>query len=124
MRRWRNVVWMLCLWLAAACGAFGHASATSEIVTLHQLKNLTPEQAAAGPPVRVRGVVVCHDAGWHQLYIHDGRETLYFNADDFPVQPEKGDVVEVTGRARGTNVLQTPRLAILGQAVLPEARPL
>src|SRR5580658_6801947 len=124
MRRWRNVAWMAGLWLAAACGALGQASTTAEIVTLHQLKNLTPEQATAGPPVRVRGVVVCHDAGWHQLYVHDERETLYFNADDFAVQPDKGDLVEITGKARGTNILENPKLAVLGQTALPAARPL
>ena len=124
MRRWRNIVWMAGLWLMAACGALGQASNTAEIVTLRQLKSLTPEEAAAGPPVRVRGVVVCHDAGWHQLYIHDERETLYFNADDFAVQPNKGDLVEITGKARGTNVLENPKLSILGQTALPAARPL
>jgi len=75
-----------------AGGALGQASATGEIVTLHQLIRLTPEQAAAGLPVRVRGVVVCYDAGWHQLYVNDERESLYFNADDFAAQPKKGDL--------------------------------
>ena len=124
MRRWRNVVWMAAVFLGAAGGALGQPSTNGEIVTLRQLKNLTPQQAAAGPPVRVRGVVVCHDAGWHQLYLNDGRETLYFNADDFTVQPQKGDMVEITGRARGTNVLQNPTLVILGQTALPAARSL
>ncbi len=99
-------------------------AATSEITSLRQLKSLTAEQAAAGPAVDVRGVVVCHDAGWHQLYIHDGRETLYFNADDFSVQPNKGDAIELTGRARGTNSLENGKLAIVGKAALPKAQPL
>jgi PAS domain S-box-containing protein len=124
MRRWRNVVAIGAVWLAAACGAYGQASTTGEIVTLRQLKNLTPQQAAAGLPVRIRGVVVCHDAGWHQLYLHDGRETLYFNADDFAAQPAKGDLVEITGKARGTNTLENPKLVILGPTALPAARPL
>ncbi len=118
-----HVVLMAALWLAAAGGASGQSAPTNgEIATLRQLKNLTPQQAAAGPPVRLRGVVVCHDAGWHQLYIHDERETLYFNADDFAVQPEKADLVEITGRARGTNVLENPKLVVLGQTVMPAAR--
>jgi hypothetical protein len=58
------------------------------------------------------------------LYVHDERETLYFNADDFAAQPKKGDLVEITGKARGTNVLENPKLAILGQTALPAARPL
>ena len=123
--RWRqHLFWIVGIWLAAVGVSLGRSGATGEIDTLRQLKDLTPEQAAAGPPVRVRGVVVCYDAGWHQLYLHDERETLYFNADDFAVQPKKGDLVEITGRARGTNVLDNPKLAILGQAALPTARPL
>src|ERR1700678_3271859 len=124
MRRWERVSWIMAIWLAAVGGARGQSSTTGQIVTLRQLKNLTPEQAVAGLPVRVRGVVVCYDAGWHQLYLHDERETLYFNADDFAVQPEKGNLVEITGRARGTNLLENPKLVILGQAPLPVAYPL
>lgn len=106
--------------LLAACGsAYGQTSASEPLTTLRQLKDLTPQQAAEGPPVRLIGVVVCYDAGWHQLYVHDGRETLYFNADDFRTQPELGQSIELTGRARGTNTLENPKLTILGPAVLP-----
>jgi PAS domain S-box-containing protein len=122
MKRFQYVVAMAAVGLAAACAALGQAPANGEIVSLRQLKNLTPEQAAARLPVRLRGIVVCYDAGWHQLYVHDERETLYFNADDFATQPRKGDVVEITGQARGTNTLDNPKLSIVGQGLLPPAR--
>jgi PAS domain S-box-containing protein len=93
-------------------------------VTLSQLKNLTPAQAREGLPVRIKGIVVCYDAGWHQLYVHDDRETLYFDADDFAVEPKKGQVVEITGVARSTNALENPKLKVLGQGTLPAATPL
>ncbi len=124
MRRWEHVVWIVGICLATATGALGQAPSTGEIVTLHQLIGLTPEQAAAGLPVRVRGIVVCYDAGWHQLYLNDQRESLYFNADEFAVQPKKGDLVEITGKARGTNALENPKLVIVGQTALPAALPL
>jgi PAS domain S-box-containing protein len=124
MKRWEHGFWIVAIWLASLGHAPGQSVTAGEIVTLRQLKDLTPEQAAAGPPVRVRGVVVCYDAGWHQLYVHDERETLYFNADDFAAQPGKGDLIEITGRARGTNVLENPKLTVLGQSALPAARPL
>ncbi|HWX21169.1 MAG TPA: PAS domain S-box protein [Candidatus Binatia bacterium] len=110
------------LFLSALCLAYAQAAGTEEIVTLRQLKNLTAQQASEGTPVRLKGVVVCYDAGWHQLYLHDGRETLYFNADDFASQPEVGQSVELTGRARGTNTLEAAHLAILGQVTLPAAK--
>jgi PAS domain S-box-containing protein len=121
MKRWPNLVLMVAFLLGAVSRALGETSAKGEIVSLHQLINLTAEQAAAGPPVQIKGVVVCQDSGWHQLYLSDGHETLYFDADEFPVQPKKADLVEITGRARGTNVLENPKLVVLGQTALPEA---
>jgi PAS domain S-box-containing protein len=124
MKRWVHALWVAGIWLSTVLRATGQSSSTGEIVTLRQLKDLTPAQAAVGPPVHIRGVVVCYDAGWHQLYLHDERETLYFNADDFVTQPVKGDLVEITGKARGTNVLENPRLTVLGQTNLPAAHAL
>jgi PAS domain S-box-containing protein len=124
MRQWPIILASGIAWLAAACAVQAQASATGQIVTLRQLKNLTPAQALEGLPVRIKGVVVCYDAGWHQLYVHDDRETLYFNADDFAVEPKKGQVVEITGNAQGTNVLKNPKLSIIGQSALPPATPL
>ena len=122
MRQWPILLATgIALW-AGAFVAEAQPSSASQIVTLRQLKNLTPQQAAEGGPVRVKGVVVCYDAGWHQLYVNDNLETLYFNADDFAVQPEKGQIVEITGKARGTNTLENPGLTIIGRGALPPAK--
>ncbi len=122
MRHWPTLLaTSFALWFAAFV-ARGQPSPASQIVTLRQLKNLTPQQAAEGTPVRIKGVVVCYDAGWHQLYVNDNLETLYFNADDFAVQPEKGQIVEITGTARGTNTLENPGLTIIGRGALPAAK--
>ena len=109
------------MWLMIVCAT---QAQTRAIVTLRQLKNLTAEQAAAGLPVRLQGVVVCYDAGWHQLYITDEGETLYFNADDYSVQPKKGQLVEITGITRGTNVSENRKLTVMGERALPVAKPL
>ncbi len=111
-------------WLAMAGFGLGQVVAAEEIVSLHQLKNLTPAQAEQRLPVRLRGVVVCYDAGWHQLYVHDGHETIYFNADDFTAHPKTGQAVEITGNARGTNSLEQANLKILGDSSLPAAKKL
>jgi PAS domain S-box-containing protein len=117
----RRTIFSIAFVLLTVLGG-GAAAANERIVTLRQLKNLTAEQM--GSPVDIKGVVVCYDAGWHQLYIHDERETLYFDADDFATQPTKGDAVEITGNARGTNVLENGKLEILGKTALPTAEPL
>src|SRR6516225_1235165 len=71
------------------------AQTGQEVTTLHEMKTLSRRQAAEGPAVRLKGVVVCFDAGWHQLYLHDGSETLYFNADDFIAPLDAGVAVEI-----------------------------
>jgi PAS domain S-box-containing protein len=63
--------------------------------------------------------VICYDAGWHQLYVHDGVETLYFNADDFRIQPELGDVVAISGIALGDASYTNMALAVVAKAPLP-----
>ncbi|HUD46016.1 MAG TPA: PAS domain S-box protein [Candidatus Baltobacteraceae bacterium] len=124
MRTWPIIVAIGVAWLAAAGAVQAQASASRQIVTLRELNDLTPAQVLEGLPVRIKGVVVCYDAGWHQLYVHDDSETLYFNADDFAAEPKKGQIVEITGKARSTNALENARLTIVGQSGLPAATPL
>src|SRR4051812_15961155 len=96
--------------------------AAPPITNLHQLKALSRAQAADGIPLQITGVVVCYDAGWHQLYLHDGVETTYFNADDFQPQPELGQVVEITGTALDKAVLTNVNLKLFGKSPLPVAK--
>lgn len=97
---------------------------TNDLISLSQLRAFTTETNQASRPFRVRGIVVCHDGGWHQLYVHDGKETEYFNADDFPAQPELGDLVEISGSVGSTGRLTNLSLTQLGNAPLPGAQPL
>src|SRR5579859_4654059 len=50
-------------------------TAAAELTTVHDLKNLSHEQSVAGCAVKIKGVVVCYDSGWNQLYVCDGKET-------------------------------------------------
>jgi PAS domain S-box-containing protein len=124
MRQWPIILAIGATWLAVASALQAQPSAPGRIVTLRQLKELSPGEAKEGLPVRVKGVVVCYDAGWHQLYVNDDGETLYFNADDFAIELKKGQIVEITGNAHGSNVLENPKLSIIGQSALPPATPL
>jgi PAS domain S-box-containing protein len=124
MTKMPTVLASAAVWLTLAWSTQAQAPTPGQIVSFRQLKHLTPAQSAEGLPVRIKGIVVCYDAGWHQLYVHDDRETLYFNADEFPIEPKKGQVVEITGRARGTNLIEDQKLSIIGQSALPAATPL
>jgi len=73
--------------------------------------------------LRMNGVVLCADAGWHQLYVYDGHDTVYFSADDFDVLPVKGQRVEITGDIHGDRE-ENLHLTVLGTSALPPATPL
>jgi PAS domain S-box-containing protein len=94
------------------------------ITNLAGIKSLTPAHAGPGIPLRIQGTVVCYDAGWHQLYLHDGSETCYFNADDFQIQPEIGQTVVISGTALGNTIFTNMALTVLGKSPLPVARKL
>src|SRR5579872_3940539 len=113
------VAWAV-IWLT--CAPCDRVSGAQEITTLKELKDLGPGKGPSARSLKLRGVVVCYDAGWHQLYLHDGREALYFNADDFQAKPRTGQVVEITGIAHGRESFTNLELKVLGPGVLPKAK--
>ena len=117
----RDFVWLLCV-LGTAGAA--EVSVADEIVTIGQWHHLATASTNESRALRLKGVVLCYDAGWHQLYVHDGSETEYFNADDFPLAPMKGQWIEITGDIRGSNQLGHLNLSVLGSCALPPAKPL
>ena len=126
--RARNGRWCaLWLWLWLAGGPIPGAAQTlaaMAIQTLSQLNQLPDNPGGPGRPLRLTGVVLCCDPGWHQLYIFDGHETGYFNADEVQPPPIKGRQIELTGVARGSNLLAGLQLTITGSGPLPPARSL
>lgn len=113
-----------CIWLAIAPSVGGEPAPVGEIVTAHELKNLTPSPAPMGRSIRLKGVVVCYDSGWNQLYVNDGQETVYFNPHNFQTQPKIGELVAITGQTAGDNALTNATLAVLGQGNIPPAKKL
>ncbi|MDB6112748.1 MAG: hypothetical protein JWR69_4498, partial [Pedosphaera sp.] len=109
--------------LVLVCAGVPQVFAAEAVVTIHQLKGLTHEQALEGRAVRLKGVVLCCDPGWNQLYVCDGNETGYFNPHDFQTQPEKGQSVEIIGTTAGGNAaLTNATLTVLGRGTIPAAK--
>ena len=103
------------------------AATTNKITTFQQFYNLPRDQVKARWPVEIRGVVLCIDAGWNQLYVHDGNHTAWFNPKQFPTQPENGQQVEITGTCavvEGQPTYADLHLTLLGRGTLPAAVPL
>lgn len=120
------------LFFACACLGLGlflargdSTLAPAEITTFHQFYQLSPEQAQKGVPVRIKGVVVCHDAAWGQLYVHDGAETGYLNPQNFQTNLAAGQAVELTGFTtfrQGSVAFTNLHMRVLNQGALPDAK--
>jgi signal transduction histidine kinase len=94
------------------------------LVHAGQIRRLSPEQAALGYPVRVRGVITM-DAPTPDFFIQDTTAGIYVEGSVSPNYPHQlGQFVEVegvTGPGRFAPVIHEQKLRILGKAVLPSA---
>jgi signal transduction histidine kinase len=120
---------VLVLLLVGRLGGFQAEAEPSPpaLPTFAQFRVLPREEALKGLPVRFQGVVLCYDAGWGQLYVHDGTETRYFSPGSFPMPLEAGLQVEISGAttfAEGTPTLTNLHLVVQGRQALPRATPL
>src|SRR5437899_7309723 len=122
MKLWPNLVASLCILLFGELAVPAHAAENKEITSVFELNHLQPAENPT--PLRLKGIIVCYDAGWHQLYLHDGEHTTYFNADVFKTQPEPGQEVQITGFASASNAFTELSLNVLGRKPLPKAIPL
>ena len=88
-----------------------------------RIRTLSPDEAARGLPVRVRGVVTYYDPALPDLFIQDSSGGVYV-ACQKPVDVRRGQIVEVTGitgPGEFAPVIEKPAVRILGQGVLPKA---
>src|SRR5271165_5129273 len=64
-----------------------------------QINALTPEQARAGYPVEIHGVVTFADVKLGHIFVHDQSAATFVYFDPTGLEPElrPGDTVEITG---------------------------
>jgi signal transduction histidine kinase len=90
-----------------------------------QIRSLSPEQAALGYPVRVRGVITM-DAPAPDFFIQDATAGIYAEGSVSPKYAHLlGQLVEIegiTGPGKFAPVIREGRLRVLGKGVLPKAR--
>ena len=114
-----------CVWLGAIAARADLAVVPKEINTFQQFYSLASEQASQGVPVKIKGVVVCYDQGWNQLYIHDGAETVWFTPRLFQNNLQAGLAVELTGSTtfgQGNVTFSNLHLQIFGKGKIPDAK--
>jgi hypothetical protein len=117
----------LVAWLLSLVHGIAQPSTNEVVTSFKQFYQLSTDQAQTGSPVRIKAVVLCFDAGWNQLYVHDGADTQYFAPASFHVRPETGQMVEITGATsmlEGARAFTNLDLRILGPGTLPPGKQL
>ncbi len=106
--------------------ALGQSSAKPLPVLKHagEIRRLSPEQAALGYPVRVRGVITM-DAPQPDFFLQDSTAGIYVEGSASPqFQHVLGEVVElegVTGPGKFAPVIREQKLRVIGKGELPHA---
>jgi signal transduction histidine kinase len=95
------------------------------LTRVEQIRHLTPEEAARGYPVRIRGVLT-DDVPAPDFFIQDQTAGIYVEGSHSPVFAHRfGELVEVqgvTGPGRFAPVIREQQFHIVGVGALPAAR--
>lgn len=90
-----------------------------------QIRQLTPEEAARGYPVRVRGVIT-NNVPAPDFFVQDSSAGIYVEGSASPAfEHHWGDLVEVegvTGPGKYAPVIREQKIQVLGKGTLPPTR--
>lgn len=90
-----------------------------------QIRRLTPEEAARGYPVKIRGVIT-DDVPAPDFFVQDSTAGIFVEGSHAPLfQHHLGDLVEVdgvTGPGKFAPVIREQSLRVLGPGKLPQAK--
>ena len=113
---------------AAYLSFSAHAETAPKLPTLtrvEQIRQLTPEEAAKGYPVKIRGVVTM-DAPSPDFFVQDATAGIYVEGSTSPTFPHMlGESVElegITGPGKFAPVIRERNYSVLGSGILPKAR--
>lgn len=146
MRFWISVTKLLCVGITGiALLSFGfplrataaepapNLAESTPLTTIQQIRNLSPEQAQAGLPVKIRAVATFSKPAFATLFIHDGTGGIFVEQsprEDDDKYPKAGDELEVTG-VTGEGMFapvikgvaeQDAVVTVIGPGTLPEPR--
>lgn len=121
---------LLLLFLPGAIPAKSEQAAvkTEELPVLtrvEQIRELTPDKARLGYPVRLRGVVTYYGGKGWEFFLQDSTGGIYVDAGDAPLAVHAGELVEVEGSSDPGDfapVVIKPRVRVVGKAPMPAAK--
>ena len=120
-------VWILCVLAASAGLAAGQNPPATEMLTAAQVRSLTPQQAAQGLPVNLKGVVTYCDEGLDSRFIQDDTAGIYFfNLRSNMPALTPGQIVQIQGITSPgayAPIIAPSSIKVVGQGNLPGAKP-
>ena len=123
MRSLKKVV--PCLICLSATGLSQSPAPMPTLTHAEEVRRLTPEEAAKGYPVRIRGVITM-DAPAPDFFVQDKTAGIYAEGSAYPRYPHVlGEVVEiegVTGPGKFAPVIREQKSRVVGYGTLPETR--
>jgi signal transduction histidine kinase len=113
------------IFLATTVLAQSPSAKLSTLTHAEEVRRLTPEEAAKGYPVRIRGVITM-GAPAPDFFVQDKTAGIYAEGSASPRYPHVlGEVVEiegVTGPGRFAPVIREQKSRVVGHGTLPETR--
>jgi PAS domain S-box-containing protein len=111
---------------AAVYGQPAKGAAVLPVLThISQIRQLTPNEAARGYPVRIRAVVTYWDRAHGDLFVQDSTAGIWVDIPPSAAPLEAGQLVELEGVTEIPDFapqIGNPRYRIVGTAPLPRAR--
>jgi PAS domain S-box-containing protein len=95
------------------------------LTLVEQIRKLSPEQAALGYRVRLRGVITYCDLPRLDLFMEDSTGGIYLEPGELEMRLRPGELVEVTGRLSPgdfASEIADPHIESLGVAPLPRPK--
>lgn len=118
------IAYFTALLLVAVPAGTATTTVSHLLTTASQVRELTPEQAAVGYHVRIRGVITM-DAPAPDFFIQDSTAGVFVEGDHgFAFNHNLGELVElegVTGPGKFAPVIREQNLRVLGKGNLPKA---
>ncbi|HKX30650.1 MAG TPA: response regulator [Blastocatellia bacterium] len=125
---------LMTLWLStlvlvtASCEQWGSKSKLPVLTTIEQVRNLAPDEAERGYPVRLRGINTYADSEAKMLVLQDKGTGVIIYQPQVPSNPIKfgreAEVEGFTGRGEASTVIISSSLTQLESGELPRAQPI
>ena len=107
--------------------AAGQNPPAQELLTAAQVRSLTPQQAAQGLPVKLKGVVTFCEEGLNSRFVQDDTAGIYFRAlnTNMPdlTAGQRVEIEGVTSPGEYAPVIIPRSIKVIGEGNLPDAKP-